>query len=131
MAKEVLPERPLLQEPFPRLEYAEAMDRYGSDKPDLRFGMELVDLTDAVRASTSASSPSRFRRRPLRGILAPGCGSYSRRELDELTDLARRHGAVGWSTCRSRPTARSPARRPSSLANQPASPHALGAAAAT
>jgi aspartyl-tRNA synthetase len=93
---EVLPERPILHQPFPRLTYAEAMDRYGSDKPDIRFGMELVDLTDAVRdvdfrvfAEPIAAGGA------VRGICAPGCAGYSRKELDELTDLAQRHGAKG------------------------------------
>ena len=96
VAKEVLPERPLLNEPFPRLTFAEAMDRYGSDKPDIRFGMELTDLTDAVRevdfrvfAEPIAAGGAVF------GILAPGVGDYSRKQLDELTDLAKRHGAKG------------------------------------
>jgi aspartyl-tRNA synthetase len=96
VAKEVLPERPILHEPFPRLTYAEAIERYGSDKPDIRFGMELVDLTDAVRDVDFRvfSEPIRYGGR-VRGIVAPGCGGYSRKQLDELTDLARRHGAGG------------------------------------
>ena len=72
------------------------MDRYGSDKPDIRFGMELTDLTDAVRevdfrvfAEPIAAGGAVF------GILAPGVGDYSRKQLDELTDLAKRHGAKG------------------------------------
>jgi len=96
VAKEVLPERPILAEPFPRLTYAEAMDRYGSDKPDIRFGLELVDLTDAVKeidfrvfAEPIAAGGAVF------GIAAPGCGDYSRKQLDELIDLAKRHGAKG------------------------------------
>ncbi|HUF06013.1 MAG TPA: aspartate--tRNA ligase [Candidatus Binatia bacterium] len=95
-AAEVLPERPILTEPFPRLTYAEAMDRYGSDKPDIRFGMELVDLTEAaggiefrVFSEPISAGGAVF------GITAPGCGGYSRRELDELIDLAKRHGAKG------------------------------------
>jgi aspartyl-tRNA synthetase len=96
VSKEVLPERPILTEPFPRLTYAEAMDRYGSDKPDIRFGMELVDLTNAVR-----DVDFRVFSEPIEaggavfGITAPGCGDYSRKQIDELTDLARRHGAGG------------------------------------
>jgi len=96
VAKEVLPERPILTEPFPRLTYADAMDRYGSDKPDIRFGMELVDLTDAVRevdfrvfSEPIAAGGAVF------GITAPGCGDYSRKQLDEQIDLAKRHGAKG------------------------------------
>jgi aspartyl-tRNA synthetase len=96
VAKEVLPQRPLLAEPFPRLSYHEAMDRYGSDKPDIRFGMELVELSEAVRAvdfrvfaDPIAAGGAVF------SITAPGCGDYSRKQLDELIDLAKRHGAKG------------------------------------
>lgn len=96
VAKEILPERPILAEPFPRLTYAEAMDRYGSDKPDIRFGMELVELSEVVRevdfrvfSEPIAASGAVF------GITAPGCGAYSRKQLDELIDLAKRHGAQG------------------------------------
>ena len=96
VSKEILPAKQLAAEPFPRLTYAEAMDRFGSDKPDIRFGMELVDLSDAVRdvdfrvfADAIAAGGA------VRGIRAPGCGAYSRKQLDELTDLAKRHGAKG------------------------------------
>ena len=96
VSRAVRPDRPILAEPFPRLTYAEAMDRYGSDKPDIRFGMELVELSDAVRdvdfrvfAEPIAAGGAVF------GITAPGCGDYSRKQLDELIDLAKRHGAKG------------------------------------
>ena len=73
-----------LKTPFPRLSYAEAMDRYGSDKPDLRFGLELKDVGDIVRDSQfkvfvgalAAGGRSRV-------CVCLGCGSYSRRELDD------------------------------------------------
>ena len=96
VAKEVLPQRPILAEPFPRLTYAEAMNRYGSDKPDIRFGMELTDLSDVVRevdfrvfSEPIAAGGAVF------GIVAEGCADYSRKQLDELTDVAKRHGAKG------------------------------------
>jgi aspartyl-tRNA synthetase len=96
VAREVLPDRPILREPFPRLTYAEAMARYGSDKPDIRFGMELVDLSDVVRDVDFRvfADPIAVGGAVL-GITAPGCGDYSRKQLDELIDLARRHGAKG------------------------------------
>jgi len=96
VSRAVVPGRPIQASPFPRLTYAEAMARYGSDKPDLRFGMELVDLAEAmagvefrVFAEALAAGGAVY------GIRAPGCASYSRRQLDELTELARRHGAGG------------------------------------
>ena len=88
-----------LPTPFPRLSYAESMARYGTDKPDLRFGMELVDLTDIVRESafrvfsgTVASGGQ------VKGICAPGCADYSRRQTDELTELVKAEGAKGLVT---------------------------------
>src|SRR5207244_3012179 len=90
------PERRIHQTPFPRLTYEEALARYGSDKPDLRFEMELMDLSEVVRevdfrvfADALASGGAVY------AIRAEGCGGYSRKQLDELTDLAKRHGAGG------------------------------------
>jgi aspartyl-tRNA synthetase len=96
VAGEVLPQRPILETPFPRLTYAEALQRFGSDKPDIRFGMELVDLTGTV-----SEVDFRVFSEPIAAgggvfaIVAPGCGDYSRKQLDELIDLAKRHGAKG------------------------------------
>jgi len=96
VTREVLPDRPILHDPFPRLTYADAMARYGSDKPDVRFGMELVDLTDAVRAvDFRVFAEPIAAGGAVHAIVAPGCADYSRKQLDELTDLARRHGARG------------------------------------
>ncbi len=85
--------------PFPRLTYAEVMERYGSDKPDLRFGMELYDLTD-IAATTefqvfkgTAESGGK-----VKGITIPGCANYSRKQIDELTEFARSFGAKGLVT---------------------------------
>ena len=88
--------KPILQKPFPILTYQEAMDRYGSDKPDLRFGMEHIDLTALVAGSSFAPfSAAVVSGGKVKGIVAPGCAGYSRKELDDLADLARRVGAKG------------------------------------
>src|SRR3712207_5591282 len=85
--------------PFPRLTYHEAMERFGNDRPDLRFGLELRDVSEALRgtgfqafASTLASGGR------VKVLVAPGCADYSRREIDELTELAKRGGAKGLAT---------------------------------
>lgn len=82
--------------PFPRMTYTEAIERFGSDKPDLRFGMEVSRLTDIVSdcgfgvfESVAASGGA------VRAIVAPGCADYSRRQTDELVEIARSSGAQG------------------------------------
>ncbi len=86
----------LMYKPFPRLSYREAMDRYGSDKPDLRFDMPLVDLSDLVVESEFRV----FRQAVAEGgqvkaLRVPGCADYSRRQLDELEEFVRKGGAKG------------------------------------
>ncbi|MEE8163759.1 MAG: aspartate--tRNA ligase, partial [Anaerolineae bacterium] len=86
----------ILHKPFPRLSYQEAMERYGSDKPDLRFGLPLIALSDLV-----AESEFRVFRQAVaeggqvKAIRVPGCADYSRRQLDELGEFVRKRGAKG------------------------------------
>jgi len=85
----------LLFKPFKRLPYAEAIAKYGIDKPDLRFGLELFDVTAATRGSQFAI----FAGAPLvKGLVAPGCGGYTRKQIDELTEFAKKEGAKGLVT---------------------------------
>ncbi len=88
--------RKLLFKPFPRLTYAEAMARFGTDRPDLRFGMELIDLSDLVAASEfGVFRDAVAAGGQVKGIRAPGCASYSRRQIDELTELVKKEKAAG------------------------------------
>ena len=98
----VVPDRPLLQVPFPRLTFLEALERYGSDKPDLRFAMELVDLApELIDGTGTAASGFRVFDEALaaggrvKAIVAPGMATASRSQVDELTELARGYGARG------------------------------------
>ena len=85
--------------PFPRLTYYESMDRFGSDKPDTRFGMELRNIGDIVadcgfKVFTNALAAGGL----VKAICAPGVAAYSRKEVDELTELVKRFGARGLAT---------------------------------
>jgi aspartyl-tRNA synthetase len=96
MVEKLLPDKRILQKPWPRLTYQEAMDRFGRDDPDVSFGLELVDVTrvakdsgfkvfDSVVADGGA----------VRGINAKGCGGYSRKQIEELTAFVGQFGAKG------------------------------------
>ena len=93
---EQLTDKKLLAKPFPHLTYAESMDRFGTDKPDLRFGLELKDISEIARGSefkvfrTAVESGG-----SVRGIAVGGLGDLSRRELDDLTAVAATGGARG------------------------------------
>ncbi|NJD69738.1 MAG: aspartate--tRNA ligase [candidate division NC10 bacterium] len=88
--------KPVPPRPFPRLTYAEAMDRFGLDAPDTRFGMELADLTDILRGvEVKAFAESIARGGVVKGINAKGCGAFSRTQIDGLVDYAKGFGAKG------------------------------------
>jgi aspartyl-tRNA synthetase len=93
---EVVPEKRLLASPWPRLTYQEAMDRFGKDNPDLRFGLELKDVTDLAAGSgfqvfenTSAAGGQ------VRAINVRGMGEATRKQIDELTEYVKQFGARG------------------------------------
>jgi aspartyl-tRNA synthetase len=82
--------------PFPRLSWEEAMDRYGSDKPDLRFGMELQDFTPFVADGSFALFKEVVASGGIvKALVAPGCGNYSRKQIQDLEQTARTFKAQG------------------------------------
>jgi aspartyl-tRNA synthetase len=98
LVETIKPEMRLVK-PFPRLTYAECMERYGTDKPDLRFGLVLADVSDIVAASDFAVFRSALASGGrVKGFRAPGCASYSRKELAELVDFVKARGAKGLVT---------------------------------
>lgn len=87
-----------VQTPFPRMTFQEAISRFGTDRPDTRFGLELVDITPAF-----SETPFEVFRKivsgggVIKGLIAPSGRSYSRKELDDLTSFVRQQGAAGLS----------------------------------
>lgn len=81
----------LINPEVPRLTYREAMERYGTDKPDLRYGLELIDLTEALQDCEFKV----FQTPCVKAICVPGGGKFTRKQIDEFTDLARKNGAGG------------------------------------
>jgi aspartyl-tRNA synthetase len=82
--------------PFPRLTFREAMETYGTDRPDLRYALPLCDLSAAAAGSGFAPFEKALGSRgTVRGLRVPGGAAFSRKRLDELTEKAREHGAAG------------------------------------
>jgi aspartyl-tRNA synthetase len=93
---ESLSSKHVQRKPWPRITWQEAMDRYGSDKPDLRYDLPIVDVSDVVRASQfSVFANAAASGGVVRGLRVPGASNFSRRQLDELTELAKGNGARG------------------------------------
>lgn len=99
MVKDILPQKRLLASPWPCLTYAEAVERYGSDKPDLRFGMELYGLNEIFAHTDFMVFQNVIKSGGvIKCIVAPGCAEYTRKEVDDLTTFAREQGAKGLAT---------------------------------
>lgn len=98
LMEEIKPEIEITK-PFPRLSYTESMARYGNDKPDLRFGLELADISDLVADSEFGVFKNAIEYGGIvKGFAAPGCAGYSRKQQDKLVEFVRIRGARGLVT---------------------------------
>jgi aspartyl-tRNA synthetase len=96
MVAKVVPDKKILSVPWPRLTYKEAMERFGKDNPDLRYGLELKNITDlAVGSGFQVFESTAAKGGHVRGLNAVGLGDYTRKQIDELTDLVKTFGAKG------------------------------------
>ena len=99
MLPAVAPHKKLLSSPWPKFSYKEIVEKYGTDKPDLRFGMELIDVSDIFAGSDFRVFQSAIETGGvIKCIVAAGCAEYSRKEVDALTEAARGMGARGLAT---------------------------------
>lgn len=99
MIPSVTPHKKLLSSPWPKFSHHEVVERYGSDKPDLRFGMELIDVSEIFSKSEFKVFQSALESGGvIKCIVAPGCADYSRKEVDALTESAKGFGAKGLAT---------------------------------
>ena len=87
---------PLAYESFPRLSHAEAMERFGTDRPDVRYGLELIDVSDiAGKSAFRVFTENVAEGKPVKAICVPGCANYSRKQMSELEEIATEAGAKG------------------------------------
>jgi aspartyl-tRNA synthetase len=99
MIPAVTPHKRLLASPWPKFSHREVVERYGTDKPDLRFGMELIDVSEVFAGSEFKVFQSALGAGGIvKCIVAPGCADYSRKEVDALTESAKALGAKGLAT---------------------------------
>jgi aspartyl-tRNA synthetase len=89
----------LASKPFTRMTYAEAMDRYGNDRPDLRFGLQFQNVTESLRGTGFKAFAGVIENGGvIKAIVVPGCAAYTRRQIDEVTEIAKANGAKGLAT---------------------------------
>jgi aspartyl-tRNA synthetase len=89
----------ILRKPFPRISYREAIAKYGSDRPDIRFGLQFQDVTGALGSTEFRAFAGVIENGgQIKTVVTPDCADYTRREIDELTELAKRAGAKGLAT---------------------------------
>jgi len=99
MVPVVTPHKKIMSTPWPKLSYKEAVERFGSDKPDLRFGLELIDVSDVFAKSEFKVFQSALESGGIiKCIVAQGCAGYSRKEVDALIESAKGFGAKGLAT---------------------------------
>lgn len=96
LTKVELPDKRFLQLPFPVIRYADAMEKYGIDRPDLRFGLELFNISGAMADSHFGVFQNALASGgEIKGVLYPGGAELTRRELDEFTEFVKHYGAKG------------------------------------
>ncbi len=99
MVKEILPGKRLLASPWPRLTHHEAVERYGTDKPDMRFGLELYTLNEVFAQTEFMVFQNVIKNGGIiKCLVAPGCAEYTRKEVDDLTTFCKEQGAKGLAT---------------------------------
>jgi aspartyl-tRNA synthetase len=99
MLPAVAPAKKLLSSPWPRLTYTESMERYGTDKPDLRFDLQLCTVSDIFAQSTFMVFENTLKDGgTIKCLVVSGCADYTRKQVDELTTLAKDQGAKGLAT---------------------------------
>lgn len=96
LTKELLPDKKIKSTPFPIITWHEAMNKYGSDKPDIRFDMEFVDISDIVKDSGfKVFSATVENKGVVKALKVEGVSGWARSDLDKLEELAKNHGAKG------------------------------------
>ena len=94
--EKTFPERKILSKPWPRLDYEDVMFKYGTDKPDLRFNLEIKDLTELVKnCDFKVFTDVAKNKGVVRAICATGAAKFTRKEIDELTEMVKQYGAKG------------------------------------
>jgi len=99
MIPAVTPHKKIMSTPWKKIPYLEAMDKYGTDKPDLRFGMELIDVSDVfAKSEFKVFQGTLGSGGMIKCIVAPNSADMSRKEVDALTEVAKSFGAKGMPT---------------------------------